>query len=290
MATLTDWCEGARIRTLPASVAPVILGTGAAGSIGGFHAGRAILAALVAIFFQIGVNFANDYSDGIRGTDEFRSGPPRLTGGGKVPPRTVKLLAFAHFAAACICGLLLVMWSGHYWLLALGAGAVAAAWFYTGGTHPYGYIGLGELFVMVFFGYVATVGTTYTQSSHAPWTAWVGATGVGLIACALLMINNIRDIPTDIQAGKRTLAVRLGDQWARYSWCGLMLVALICGCGIAVRYPVGWVVIIVMAWSGVLARRYVLAGARGRDLIVVLRDTGLIELGYALTLAVALLV
>ena len=288
MATLNDWLEGARIRTLPAAVAPVLAGTGVAIHEGGFSLPRALLAAGIALFFQIGVNFANDYSDGVRGTDDVRSGPPRLTGGGKTSPTVVKAAAFTCFALGAAAGLALVALSGQWWLIGAGAAAILAAWYYTGGEHPYGYMGLGEVFVMIFFGYMATVGTTYTQTGTAPWMAWVAGTGVGLIACALLMINNIRDIPTDSVTGKRTLAVRLGDNRARWAYVAMLVGALAC----AVMIGVGsWPVLmgaIGIALGPILLTPPVLKGAAGRDLIPVLRDTGLFELCYAIVLIISL--
>lgn len=286
MATVNDWLEGARIRTLPAAVAPVIIGAGIAIDEGGFSWVRTILAATVALAFQIGVNFSNDYSDGVRGTDDVRTGPPRLTGGGKVSPKIVKLTAFGFFGLACVAGLILVALSGAWWLLGVGAAAVLAAWFYTGGKNPYGYMGLGEVFVLVFFGYMATVGTVYTQTGTAPWDSWVAATGVGLIACALLMINNIRDIPTDSITGKRTLAVRLGDRRARVAYVAMMVIPLVLAAVIAaLGHP--WVLLaLVLAAPVYQVSRTVLGGATGLALIPVLRNTGLIELGYAIALLI----
>ena len=287
MATLADWLEGARLRTLPAAVAPVLLGTGAAAQVGGAHLGRAVLAAIVALALQVGVNFANDYSDGVRGTDDVRTGPPRLTGGGKTAPRTVKVAAFASFGVAALAGLALVAWSGVWWFLAVGAAAVVAAWYYTGGARPYGYMGLGEVFVFLFFGLVATVGTTYTQALVAPWTAWVGACGVGLIACALLMVNNIRDIPTDQEVGKHTLAVRLGDRAARRAFVVLLAVPLALAVVCAVVAPWALIVLVLTPWVIWLARP-VLRGTRERALIAVLAGTGRLELAYGALLGLGL--
>lgn len=286
MATVNDWLEGARVRTLPAAVSPVLIGTGVAAAEGGFSLPRAALAGAVALLLQIGVNFANDYSDGIRGTDEYRTGPPRLTGGEKVSPRVVKAAAFTFFGLACLAGLVLVALSGQYWLIAVGAAAVLAAWFYTGGKHPYGYMGLGEIFVMVFFGYVATIGTTYTQSGTAPWQVWVAATGTGLIACALLMVNNLRDIPTDSVSGKRTLAVRLGDRGARIAYVAMLIGALVCAAAV-VRPAFLPVVVGLLAIAIALLSAHVLKGAKGRELIVSLRWTGILQLCYGLLLLVA---
>ncbi|MBM7825904.1 1,4-dihydroxy-2-naphthoate octaprenyltransferase [Arcanobacterium pluranimalium] len=287
--SVSDWLEGARIRTLPAAVAPVIAGAAIAFTEDSFSWLRTLLAAAVALFLQVGVNFSNDYSDGVRGTDEFRSGPPRLTGGGKVKPKIVLIVAFAFFGAAGLMGLALVALSGQWWLLTVGALAILAAWFYTGGSHPYGYIGLGEIFVLVFFGYVATVGTVYTQSNTAPLVAWIVATGIGVIACALLMVNNIRDIPTDIKANKRTLAVRLGDTRARKTFVGMVAFApLLTALTSFFTFPI-------LAVTGLLLfvvpnlSRPVRTGKTGRDLIIVLRNTGFFELAYALLVGALLL-
>ncbi|MEE6282559.1 1,4-dihydroxy-2-naphthoate polyprenyltransferase [Georgenia sunbinii] len=289
MATLAAWVEGARIRTLPAAAAPVLVGTGAAYALGSGSVPRALLAAGVALSLQVGVNFANDYSDGVRGTDDVRTGPPRLTGSGAARPGTVKIAAVASFAVAGVLGLVLCAVTGQWWLLALGAVAIVAAWFYTGGRTPYGYLGLGEVGVFLFFGLMATLGTTYTQALHLSWAAVAGAVGIGLIACALLMVNNIRDIPTDSLVGKRTLAVRLGDATARRAYVAMVVVPLVLAALLAVAHP--WALLTLLLVPAVvrLSRR-VVGGAAGRDLIVVLRDTGLLELGYGVLLGVGLLI
>ncbi|MDP9800567.1 1,4-dihydroxy-2-naphthoate octaprenyltransferase [Arcanobacterium wilhelmae] len=291
MASTADWLEGARVRTLPASLAPVILASGITLGEGSFSWVRTLLAALVALFLQVGVNFSNDYSDGIRGTDADRTGPTRLTASGLVKPQTVKLMAFVFFGFAAIAGLALVAISGHWWLLAVGAAAIVAAWFYTGGKHPYGYAGLGEVFVMVFFGWVATVGTVYTQSNVAYWYTWVAGTGIGFIACALLMVNNLRDIPTDAATGKKTLAVRMGDKVARWAFIGMLLAALICASALV---AVGglWLVLslVFLVFAFVIVIRPVQRGASGAALIPVLRDTGLFELAYAILITVSIVI
>ncbi|MGC5616594.1 1,4-dihydroxy-2-naphthoate polyprenyltransferase [Georgenia sp. Z1491] len=287
MASVADWIEGARPRTLPAAVAPVLLGTGAAAQVGAASLPRALLAAGVALALQVGVNYANDYSDGVRGTDEFRTGPQRLTGGGLAAPGRVRAAALASLGVAGVLGLVLVALAGQWWLLAVGALCVLAAWGYTGGARPYGYLGLGEVFVFVFFGLVATLGTTWTQAATLPWTAWVAAVGVGLIACALLMVNNIRDIPTDVPAGKRTVAVRLGDRRARRTYVAMVALPLALGaaCAIAAPWSLLVLALVPLAWRCCAP---VLRGAAGRDLVVVLRDTGLLELGYGLLLGAGL--
>ncbi len=288
MAQIADWVEGARLRTLPAAVAPVILGTASAEAIAEADWLRALLAALVALLLQVGVNYANDYSDGVRGTDENRTGPPRLTGGGLASPGTVKRAAFLCFGLAGLAGLALVALSGQWWLIAVGVAAVVAAWYYTGGSNPYGYLGLGEVFVFVFFGLVATLGTTYTQVLTVDWVTWLAACGVGLIACAILMINNVRDIPTDSVSGKKTQAVRLGDRGARIAYVVMMLIPFVLVAVIALRHP--WALIALVLLPVVVLRliRPTLAGGTGRSLIPVLRDTGLVELAYAILLGIGI--
>lgn len=215
------WVEGARLRTLPLAVAPIIAATGAASAIQAFDLTKTLLALAVALFLQVGVNYANDYSDGIRGTDSNRVGPLRLTASGSFQPRTVKLVAFGFLGLGALAGLVLVVLTALWWLLAVGAVAVLAAWFYTGGKKPYGYAGLGELVVFVFFGLVAVFGTVYVQAPalFAIPETWMlvapVAVGLGLYASAVLMINNIRDIETDAPVGKKTLAVRVGKSWAK---------------------------------------------------------------------------
>lgn len=287
MATLRDWMEGARIRTLPAALAPVLIGTGAAYQVGSGSVPRALLAAGVALSFQVGVNFANDYSDGIRGTDDVRTGPPRLTGGGMVTPKTVKAAAVLSLLLGCLLGLCLIALSGTWEMLIAGGLAVVAAWFYTGGTKPYGYMGLGEVFVFLFFGLMATLGTTWTQAGQLPAPSWLGAIGVGLIACALLMVNNIRDIPTDSVVGKNTLAVRMGDRRARLAFVTMLSLPIVLALFMVPKAP--WTLLVLVLVPAVVVEAWrVLSGAKGRDLIVVLRDTGLIELAYGVLLLIGL--
>lgn len=287
MATAAEWIEGARLRTLPAAVAPVAVGTGAAAEMGSASIGRALLAAGVALALQVGVNYANDYSDGVRGTDVDRVGPMRLTASGAARPGQVRAAAFAAFGVAAAIGLALVAVSGHWWLLTVGALCVVAAWSYTGGRRPYGYRGLGEVGVFVFFGLVATLGTTYTQADGVSWPAVVGAVAVGLLACALLMVNNLRDIPTDVVAGKRTLAVRLGDHRARRVYAVLVTAPVALGAVCALANPWAALVLLLGLPAGVLAGT-VLLGARGRLLKPVLAGTGLLELGFGLILGLGL--
>lgn len=217
-ATARDWIAGARVRTLALAISPVALGTAAAYAAEGFegwHWVRALLALAVALGLQIGVNFANDYSDGVRGTDARRVGPSRLTGSGAAKPRTVLTVALFFFVVAAAAGIALVVLSEQYWLLAVGAACILAAWFYTGGKHPYGYYGLGEVFVFVFFGLVATAGTTFVQVGEVNLESWVGGVIAGLLASAVLMSNNLRDLENDRVAGKRTLSVLVGSLASR---------------------------------------------------------------------------
>jgi 1,4-dihydroxy-2-naphthoate octaprenyltransferase len=289
MASAAQWLEGARPRTLPAAISPVIVGSGAAAALDGFQWPRALLALGVALALQVGVNYANDYSDGVRGTDADRVGPLRLTGSGAARPGQVRAAAFAAFAVAGVLGLVLVALSGHWWLLAVGALSVAAAWFYTGGSNPYGYNGFGELFVFVFFGLVAVLGTTYTQADRISRAAVAGACAVGALACALLVANNLRDIPTDAATGKRTLAVRLGDRGTRWLYVGLLAAAFVLVLVAAPGHPAALVALLA---AGLTVRpvRLVRSGATGRELVAVLKDTGRLELGFAVLLAVGLAV
>jgi 1,4-dihydroxy-2-naphthoate octaprenyltransferase len=288
MAAARQWIDGARPRTLPAAVAPVVAGTGAAAALpAGANLGRALLALVVALTLQVGVNYANDYSDGIRGTDDDRVGPFRLTASKAATPAAVKAAALANFAVAGVVGLVLVALTGQWWLLAVGAAAIAAAWYYTGGRTPYGYRGLGEVFVFVFFGLVAVLGTTYTQTGRVSWAAAAAACGVGALACAILVANNLRDIPTDVVAGKRTLAVRLGDARTRSLYLSLVGGALVLAIAVAVAHPLALLALlaVVPLRAGLGAVR---GGATGLGLIPVLRDTGRAELVYAVLLAVGL--
>ena len=287
MATIGQWVQGARPRTLPAALAPVAVGTGAAVGLGAVEPVRALLALLVALALQVGVNYANDYSDGIRGTDADRVGPLRLVGSGTARPGQVKTAAFAAFGVAALAGLVLVASSGAWWLLAVGAAAVLAAWTYTGGARPYGYLGLGELFVFVFFGLVAVLGTTWTQAGRLSVGAVAGAVGVGLLACAILVANNLRDVPTDAVAGKRTLAVRLGEARTRVLYAAMLTGAAGAVLAAAVHQP--WALLALASVPlAVGPVRRVLGGARGPALVPVLADTGRLELVYGLLLGVGL--
>jgi 1,4-dihydroxy-2-naphthoate polyprenyltransferase len=289
VATPSQWLEGARPRTLPAAVSPVLAGTGVAAYVGGFSWWRAVLALVVSLALQIGVNYANDYSDGIRGTDDQRVGPLRLVGSGAASPRAVKLAAFGCLGIAGVAGLVLAAVTA-WWILLIGVLCVLAAWYYTGGTRPYGYAGLGEVMVFVFFGLVAVVGTVYVQAQTWVWPALYAAIGIGALACALLVANNLRDIPTDKIAGKLTLAVRLGDARTRSLYAVLVLAAT--AAVIAVAASTTWWALIGLGFLLVAARgvRTVTGGAVGPGLIPALQQTGLAELLWALLVAVPLLV
>lgn len=287
MATAAQWVAGARPRTLPAAAAPVFVGTGAAAALDSANLWIGLFALGVALALQVGVNYANDYSDGIRGTDVDRVGPLRLTASRLALASQVKTAAFASFAVAALFGLALVLVTGHWWMLAVGAAAIAAAWFYTGGKKPYGYYGLGEVFVFVFFGLVAVLGTTYTQADRISWAALAGAVAIGLIACAILMINNIRDIPTDFPAGKRTLAVRLGDRRARHTYIAMLWIPLVLGALCALTNPWALLVLLLLLPATLLSIT-VFAGARGRLLVPVLSGTGMYELAFGMLLGLGL--
>ncbi len=286
MATAQQWLSAARPRTLPAAIAPVLVGTGAGIALGGFSWLRGGLALVVSLALQVGVNYSNDYSDGIRGTDADRVGPLRLVGSGLAAPRTVKLAAFGCFAVAGAAGLVLAVLTT-WWLIPVGVAAVAAAWFYTGGPKPYGYAGFGEIFVFVFFGLVAVLGTTYVQAGRLSLTAVIGAIGIGLLACALLMANNLRDVHTDVAAGKRTLAVLLGEPLSRRVFVLMIAGAFVAAVSIAFTAP--WCLLALLAVPlAVVPVRRVLGGARGPALIPVLGATGRLEFVYAVLLGLGL--
>ena len=298
MASLSQWVQGARPKTLPAALAPVAAGTGAAAwQLGSLDGGadwalvvpRALLALAVSFSLQIGVNYANDYSDGIRGTDDDRVGPFRLTGSRAAAPATVKRAAIGSLAAGALFGVVLIAVAGIWWTLLIGAAAVAAAWFYTGGKKPYGYLGLGELFVFVFFGLVAVNGTAYAITGRFGWVALLASFAIGLQAVAIMLTNNLRDIPTDTEAGKRTLAVRLGDRGTRLLFTATVLVPFVLMVPVAV---VQWPVLLVLLAlpAAVIPASRVLRGAVGRDLIPVLGITGKLELVFSVLLLVGLVV
>lgn len=287
MATIGQWVEGARLRTLPMAVAPVIIGAAAAFEQDAFSWLRTILAALVALFLQIGVNYSNDYSDGIRGTDDVRVGPLRLTASGAAPAKTVRNAAFLNFGLAAVAGIVLIVLSQAWVFALIGVAAVVAAWGYTGGKNPYGYRGLGDVFVFLFFGLVAVLGTQYTQSLQLSWVAFIGACSTGLFATALLMANNIRDIPTDEKVGKRTLAVRLGDKNARAAYVLMVVLALLLPLLMIGPYP--WLGITLMVAPICIPPCWtVLRSTEPRQLIPVLKQTGIINLVFSVLFAAGL--
>jgi 1,4-dihydroxy-2-naphthoate octaprenyltransferase len=287
VASVAQWVEGARPRTLPNAISPVIAGTGAAAWLDGAVWWKALLALVVAVAMIIGVNYANDYSDGIRGTDDVRAGPLRLVGSRLATPRSVLTAAMLSFGVAAAAGLALAIVS-QPWLIVVGGLCIAGAWLYTGGSKPYGYLGLGEVAVFVFFGLVAVLGTQYTQAGSVDWVGLALAAGIGSLSSAVLVANNLRDIPTDKEAEKITLAVRLGDPRTRLLYQGLLAVPLLmtllllmlatpwCAVGL-IAAPLGW-----------RAARPVRTGGLGRDLIPVLRDTGLTMLVWSVAVALAL--
>jgi 1,4-dihydroxy-2-naphthoate polyprenyltransferase len=276
MTTATQWVAGARPRTLPAAVAPVLVGSGAAAALGGFRLVPALLALVVALALQVAVNYANDYSDGTRGTDADRVGPMRLVGSGAATPRQVLLAAGLAFAVAAVAGLGLAALSS-WWLVAVGAVCIVAAWTYTGGPLPYGYRALGEVFVFVFFGLVAVVGTTFAQTRSVEWLAVVASVPVGLLIVAILVVNNLRDIEGDAAVGKRTLAVLLGDRVTRFLYVGLFVVAFAVVVGLGVQRP--WALLALLAAPlAVPPSRTVLGGGRGPALIAALQGTGQVTL------------
>ncbi|MBO0747786.1 MAG: 1,4-dihydroxy-2-naphthoate polyprenyltransferase [Acidimicrobiaceae bacterium] len=284
--TLGRWVLGARPRTLPASAVPVVVGTAIAIAGGGFIWWRALLALVVSLAIQVGTNYANDYSDGIRGTDKTRVGPLRLVASGLASPRAVKRAAFAAFGVAAVAGLMLAAVAG-WWLVAVGAACFAAGWFYTGGPRPYGYAGLGEVFVFVFFGLVATIGTAYVQLERFNGLEVLAAVPVGLASVALLVINNLRDIEGDARAGKRTLATRIGDPSTRTLYASAMLVPFVFVVAAAVVRPWALLALAALPLAAIPVRR-VRAGETGRGLIEVLGQTGRAQLALGALLAVGL--
>jgi len=287
VATAAQWVEGARPRTLPAAVAPVVAGTGVAAAYDAVDWTRAALCLLVALALQVGVNYANDYSDGVRGTDTVRVGPLRLVGSGLAAPGRVKVAALLAFGVAGLAGLVLAAQTS-WWLVAVGALAMLSAWGYTGGPRPYGYAGLGELFVFVFFGLVAVCGTAYVQVGRLSWLSVAVAVPVGMLACAILAVNNLRDLPKDAESGKHTLAVKLGDTGARALYAALVLLPSVVPVGLAVAGR-PWALLALGALPLCLQQhRVVRAGATGRDLVPVLQRTGFAELLFSVLLAVGL--
>jgi 1,4-dihydroxy-2-naphthoate octaprenyltransferase len=286
VASFAQWVEGARPRTLPNAVAPVIAGTGAAAWLDQAVWWKALLALVVSLALIIGVNYANDYSDGIRGTDDVRAGPLRLVGSRVATPRSVLTAAVLSLVVGAVAGLVLAI-ASQPWLIALGVACIAGAWLYTGGSKPYGYSGLGEVAVFVFFGLVAVLGTQYTQALRIDWVGGALAVATGALSSAVLVANNLRDIPTDQQSGKITLAVRLGDARTRVLFQALVALAFVLTLALMLATP--WCA------AGFIALPLALRAARpvrghlgGKDLIPVLRDTGLTMLVWSIATAAAL--
>lgn len=287
MATAGQWIEGARLRTLPNAVAPVVVGTGAAAAIDGLVWWRAGVALLVALALIIGVNYANDYADGVRGTDRIRFGPVRLVGSGLAAPESVKRAAYIALGVAAVAGLVLIIGSRQWLLLVIGALCLPAAWFYTGGKRPYGYRALGELAVFVFFGPVAVLGTLYVQTGQINGLAIGCSVAVGAFSAAVLVANNLRDIPTDTESGKRTLAVLLGDRDTRLLYLALVTVPFVLTILLGLR--------VTAALAGLVALPLLIPpvqrirrGYSGRRLIRVLRDTAVAMLAWSVVTALAL--
>ena len=289
MATISNWITGARVRTLPLAAAPVILGSATASLVDRFDVWLALGALLVALFLQIGVNYANDYSDGIRGTDDQRVGPLRLTASGLARPKSVKLAAFITFGLAGLIGLAMVSFVGQWWLIGVGAIAILAAWYYTGGKTPYGYAGLGEVAVFVFFGLVATIGTNYLMTLTLDPLAVIMGSASGLYASAVLLVNNIRDRATDEVAGKKTIAVRLGDKRSRVLFLLMIFIPVALNLLLILIYPATVIgllnLLLLVPISGIA-----LSGKTPKELITALKLTSLAGFGYGLLVGVGLFV
>ncbi|CAH0174135.1 1,4-dihydroxy-2-naphthoate polyprenyltransferase [Rhodococcus fascians] len=286
MATTAQWIEGARPRTLPNAIAPVLVGTGAAVSLDAGVWWKALLALIVSLALIVGVNFANDYSDGIRGTDDDRVGPLRLVGSKAASAGAVKRAAIGCFAVGAVAGLVLAATSA-WWLVIVGLICIAGAWYYTGGSKPYGYSGFGEIAVFVFFGLVAVLGTQYVQAEQIDWAGVLAAVAVGSFSSAVLVANNLRDIPTDTESGKRTLAVRLGDTRTRYLHLALLVVPFAMTVALIARTP--WALVALLALPlAARANSPVRGGAHGFELIPALRDSGLAMLVWGAATGVAL--
>lgn len=281
------WIEGARLRTLPLAIAPVAAGYGAAAAVQSAKPGLGVLALAVALFLQIGVNFANDYSDGIRGTDSKRVGPLRLTGSGSIKPAAVKRAAFLFFALAGLAGLAIVLITGIWWLIGVGALAIIAAWFYTGGKRPYGYAALGDLAVFIFFGLVATIGTSYIQLGYLDDNSVVAAIATGSFAAAVLMVNNIRDIDLDRHVGKKTFAVLVGKKWAKAIFVFEIWLPLAILVFFVLGYPAtffAWVSLFLVAPATLI----VITAKTPKELILVLKITSIAALVYGVLLGYGL--
>lgn len=279
---MNKWILGARPRTLPAAIAPVVVATSLVGT--DFNWFRAALALKVAVWLQIGVNFANDYSDGVKGTDEDRVGPIRLVGSGLATAKSVKAAAFISFGIASIAGAWLAFLTSPL-LIAVGIISIAAAWGYTGGKNPYGYRGLGELSVFLFFGVIATMGTYYAQTEEITLLSFVVSIPMGALSCAILAINNLRDRPKDELVGKLTVAVRIGDRKARFMYVALLALAHIAA--IATLIPTTLLTLLALPMSLSISRQ-VLSGVSGKELIPVLGKTAKLQMIFSILLAVGL--
>jgi 1,4-dihydroxy-2-naphthoate octaprenyltransferase len=279
---LNKWIVGARPRTLPAAIAPVLVATSLAASDANLV--MAGLALVVSLALQVGVNFANDYSDGVKGTDDNRVGPIRLVASGLASAKSVKQAAFISFAIAAVVGLVLALLTS-LWLIAVGAAAILAAWTYTGGKRPYGYLGLGEISVFLFFGLVATMGSYYVQTENLTWQSFVVAIPMGSLACALLAINNLRDRAQDELVGKRTLAVRLGDARARKLFVALLLLAHVSALSVSGENTL--ITLALLPQTFIIANK-VRAGATGPALIPLLGKTGQLQLWFGVVFSIAL--
>lgn len=282
---MNRWVLGARPKTLPAAVVPVAVGTAAVLD-DGIIWWRAVAALIVSLALQVATNYVNDYADGERGTDDDRVGPMRLVGSGLASAKAVKLAALAAFAVAGVTGGALALAVGPE-LFVVGAVSMLAGWAYTGGPKPYGYLGLGELFVFVFFGVVATAGSAYVQTETLDSVALLSSVPVGLLAVALLVINNLRDIPGDTESGKQTLAVRIGDASTRRLYVGLFVVIGLVVLALTPMRPFAAIAVVGLV-SAIPPVKTVLAKAAGRDLIPVLGATGKIQMITGLLLAVGL--
>lgn len=288
-ATAADWIAGARIRTLPVSIAPVAMGTAAAVLLSGEnHWVRALLCLIVAVSIQIGANYANDYSDGIRGTDQHRVGPSRLTGSGAAKPRTVLTVALVFFGIAALAGLAVVILSGQWWLLLVGVACIAAAWFYVGGKRPYGYAGLGELFAFIFFGPVPVLGTMYVQVGTVTIEAVILGVANGLLTCAVLIANNIRDLEQDRLAGKRTLSVKIGMTASRVLYCLFMLLPFVILVFFALLFPLAVYVFFALLIA-IPACIIVATGKTPGEFLLALKLASFTLLVYGLGLSAALI-
>jgi 1,4-dihydroxy-2-naphthoate octaprenyltransferase len=283
-SSLGIWVAGARPRTLPAAVAPVLVASTLAGS--AFNPVTASLALLVSLALQVGVNYANDYSDGIRGTDNDRIGPVRITADGLASPARVRNAAFIAFFVAACAGLA-VAFETSWWLIVVGAICIAAAWGYTGGKNPYGYMGLGEIFVFIFFGLVATVGSFYVQAEEITGQSILAGTIVGSLACAILVINNIRDRAKDEVVGKRTMAVRIGDRRSRAFYTFLVIAPYLLTAG----FGTPWVALTAVTLPMTISiLKSLWSGIQGAQLIALLGKTGKLQMVFCLALSLALII